>query len=375
MRLPARRCRLDSPLKKSDFHYHLPPELIAQAPLPQRSASRLLVVPPGAAALQDRAFDELPALLAPGDLLVFNDTRVIPARLFGTKATGGRVEILIERLLGGQEARAQLGVSKSPKAGARIALDAGGEAEVLGRDGEFYRLRFDVHHDGRPEPLESWLLHAGRLPLPPYIQREPGADDAERYQTVFARQIGAVAAPTAGLHFDQPLLDALTSRGVQFGHVTLHVGAGTFQPVRAENLDEHVMHSEWLNVGAELVDRIRRTRAAGGRVVAVGTTVVRALESASRLNPDGEGELQPFAGETRLFILPGYRIRSVDALITNFHLPESTLLMMISAFAGKERVFAAYEHAIHERYRFFSYGDAMLLYPRSEETSAVQASP
>ena len=355
-------------LKKSDFHYRLPPELIAQAPLPQRSASRLLVVPPGEAALQDRAFAELPALLAPGDLLVFNDTRVIPARLFGTKATGGRVEILIERLLGGQEARAQLGVSKSPKAGARIALDAGGEAEVLARDGEFYRLRFDVQDEGRPEPLESWLLHAGRLPLPPYIQREPGADDAERYQTVFAREIGAVAAPTAGLHFDQALLDALAARGVQFGHVTLHVGAGTFQPVRAESLDQHVMHSEWLNVGAQLVEQIQRTRAAGGRVVAVGTTVVRALESASRLNPDGEGELQPFAGETRLFILPGYRIRSVDALITNFHLPESTLLMMISAFAGKERVFAAYEHAIRERYRFFSYGDAMLLFPRREET-------
>ena len=347
-------------MKKSDFHYHLPVELIAQAPLAERSASRLLLVPPAPAAFADHGIRDLPDLLLPGDLLVFNDTRVIPARLFGQKATGGRVEILIERLLGGIEARAQLGVSKSPKTGARIALDAGGEAEVLGRDGEFYRLRFHV-----PEGLEQWLLHAGRLPLPPYIQREPGRDDAERYQTVFARETGAVAAPTAGLHFDQPLLDALQARGVDFGHVTLHVGAGTFQPVRVDDLSEHVMHSEWLNVGAELVEKIRRTRAAGGRVVAVGTTVVRALETA--LRQDDGGQLRPFAGESRLFILPGYRIRSVDAMVTNFHLPESTLLMMVSAFAGKDRIFAAYEHAIREQYRFFSYCDAMLLFPEARE--------
>ena len=225
-------------MKKSDFHYDLPPELIAQAPLASRSASRLLVVPPAPAPYADAAFIDLPDRLAPGDLLVFNDTRVIPARLFGQKATGGRVEILIERLLGHDEARAQLGVSKSPKAGARIALDAGGEAEVLGRDGEFYRLKFHVER-----PLESWLLDAGRLPLPPYIQREPGRDDTERYQTVFAREVGAVAAPTAGLHFDDALLSALRARGIDFGHVTLHVGAGTFQPVRVEQLDQHVMHS------------------------------------------------------------------------------------------------------------------------------------
>ena len=353
-------------MKKSDFHYELPPELIAQAPLPERSASRLLVVPPlpaGASGghfedrtFQDRVFQDLPGLLAPGDLLVFNDTRVIPARLFGQKTSGGRVEILIERLLGGHEARAQLGVSKSPKAGARILLDAGGEAEVLGREGEFYRLRFDIG-----ESLEKWLLHAGRLPLPPYIQRDADSEDDTRYQTVFAREVGAVAAPTAGLHFDEALLEAIKARGVEFGHVTLHVGAGTFQPVRVEELDQHVMHSEWLNVGAGLIEQIRRTRQAGGRVIAVGTTVVRALESAML-----EGELQPYAGETRLFILPGYRIRSVDALITNFHLPESTLLMLVSAFAGKKRVFDAYEHAITERYRFFSYGDAMLLYPEAE---------
>ncbi|KWS03848.1 S-adenosylmethionine:tRNA ribosyltransferase-isomerase [Lysobacter capsici AZ78] len=345
-------------MKKSDFNYELPPELIAQAPLAERSASRLLVVPPAPAPREDRVFSDLPQLLQPGDLLVFNDTRVIPARLFGQKSTGGRVEILIERLLGGSEARAQLGVSKSPKQGARIALDAGGEAEVLGRDGEFYRLRFHV-----PESLEQWLLHAGRLPLPPYIQREPGRDDDERYQTVFAREIGAVAAPTAGLHFDEALLAQLRERGIEFGHVTLHVGAGTFQPVRADSLDQHVMHSEWLNVGAGLIEQIRRCRARGGRVIAVGTTVVRALESAIRLNPADDGELLPFAGETRLFILPGYRITSVAGLITNFHLPESTLLMLVSAFSGKEQVFAAYEHAIAQRYRFFSYGDAMLLWP------------
>ena len=346
-------------MKKSDFRYELPPALIAQAPLARRSASRLLVIPPAPAPFADHVFHELPALLAPGDLLVFNDTRVIPARLFGSKQTGGRVEILVERLLGDGEARAQLGVSKTPKPGARIALDAGGEAEVLGRDGEFFHLRFHV-----AEGLEAWLEHAGRLPLPPYIQREPGADDAERYQTVFARQAGAVAAPTAGLHFDQPLLDALAARGVQSGHVTLHVGAGTFQPVRVDDLSEHVMHSEWINVGAALVEQVRRTRAAGGRVIAVGTTVVRALESAMQptdANPDGE--LRPFEGESRLFILPGYRIRSVDAMVTNFHLPESTLLMMVSAFAGKDRVFAAYDHAIAAGYRFFSYGDAMLLFP------------
>ncbi len=343
-----------APLKKSDFHYDLPQDLIAQAPLPRRSASRLLHVPPGDAPFEDLGMADLPSLLRAGDLLVFNDTRVIPARLHGQKATGGRVEILVERLLPGNEARAQLGVSKPPKPGSRIALDAGGAAEVVGREGEFWRLRFDV--DG---PLEAWLQRAGQLPLPPYIHRIPGAEDAERYQTVFARESGAVAAPTAGLHFDAALLDALRARGVDTGHVTLHVGAGTFQPVRVDDLRDHRMHGEWLNVGPGLVEQVRRARATGGRIVAVGTTVVRALESAT----GEDGALRPFAGETRLFILPGYRIRSIDALLTNFHLPESTLLMMVSAFAGKDRVFAAYEHAIGERYRFFSYGDAMLLWP------------
>ena len=348
-------------MKKSDFRYQLPEELIAQAPLAERSASRLMIVPPAPAALQDLHVRDLPGLLAPGDLLVFNDTRVIPARLFGHKASGGRVEILIERLLGAQQARAQIGASKSPKAGGRIQLDAGGEAEVLGRDGEFYVLRFDVD-----EPLEHWLLHAGRLPLPPYIRREPGVDDRERYQTVFAREVGAVAAPTAGLHFDEALFARLRERGVGFGHVTLHVGAGTFQPVRVESLEEHVMHREWLNVGPELVEQVRRTRAAGGRVIAVGTTVVRSLESATV-----DGELRPFAGETQIFILPGYRIRSVDAMVTNFHLPESTLLMMVSAFAGRARIFEAYRHAIEQRYRFFSYGDAMLLWASEPQAAGA----
>jgi len=345
-------------VKKSDFHFDLPPELIAQAPLPERSASRLLLVPPAPAGFQDRHVRDLVDLLAPGDLLVFNDTRVIPARLYGAKDSGGRVEILIERLLADNEARVQLGVSKKPRPGGRIVLDAGGQAEVLGRDGEFFHLRFHPSAEHGDDSLEKLLLRAGRLPLPPYIQREPGEDDRERYQTVFAREVGAVAAPTAGLHFDQPLLDALRARGVDFGHITLHVGAGTFQPMRAESVHEHRMHSEWLNVGAGLVEQVRRTRAAGGRVVAVGTTVVRALESAMR-----DGELQPFAGETCIFIFPGYRISSVDALLTNFHLPESTLMMLVSAFAGRERILAAYRHAVGKRYRFFSYGDAMLLHP------------
>ena len=344
-------------MKKSDFAYHLPPELIAQAPLPERSASRLLLVPPAPAVLEDRQVRDLDQLLQPGDLLVFNDTRVIPARLFGAKATGGRVEILIERLLGAQDVRAQLGVSKSPKAGSVIDLDAGGQAEVLGRDGEFYLLRLHV-----PGALEDWLEQAGRLPLPPYITRDVDNADKQRYQTVFAREAGAVAAPTAGLHFDQILLDRLSARGVQFGHVTLHVGAGTFQPVRVEDLSEHRMHSERVRVSAELVEKVRATRAAGGRVIGVGTTVVRALESAT-----SDGVLAAYEGETRIFITPGYTITSVDALLTNFHLPESTLLMMISAFAGRRRVFAAYAHAIAQRYRFFSYGDAMLLFPGPQD--------
>jgi S-adenosylmethionine:tRNA ribosyltransferase-isomerase len=340
-------------LKKADFDFTLPPELIAQAPLAERSASRLLLVDCAAKQLDDRMFRELPTFLRPGDLLVFNDTRVLPARLYGRKDSGGAVEILIERVTGSHEATVQLGVSKKPKEGGRIELADGSHAVVLGRDDEFFRLRFES-----PEPLEKLLSRLGEMPLPPYIERHADASDMERYQTVFAREPGAVAAPTAGLHFDEPMLATLRAMGVDFGYVTLHVGAGTFQPMRAEQVSDHVMHREWLNVGAELVEKIQRTRAAGGRVIAVGTTVVRALESATC-----EGTLRPFAGETQIFIFPGYRISSIDALITNFHLPQSTLLMLVSALAGREVMLDAYRHAVEQKYRFFSYGDAMLIWP------------
>ena len=340
-------------MKKSDFHFDLPPELIAQQPLAERSASRLLVLDSAAQSMIDHQLRELPELLRAGDLLVFNDTRVLPARLFGRKESGGAVEILVERVTGSHEATVQLGVSKKPREGAAIELADGTLARVLGREGEFFRLRFES-----TESLEKLLLRLGRMPLPPYIERAPEADDEERYQTVFAREPGAVAAPTAGLHFDTNLLDRLAARGIESAHITLHVGAGTFQPMRAEKLEDHVMHREWLNVGAELVDKIQRTRAGGGRVIAVGTTVVRALESASR-----DGMLEPFAGETQIFIFPGYRFTSIDGLLTNFHLPESTLLMLVSALAGREFILDAYRHAVDQRYRFFSYGDAMLIWP------------
>jgi len=340
-------------MKKSDFHYALPPELIAQEPLAERSASRLLHVPSSPDALCDVHVRDLPSLLRAGDLLVFNDTRVIPARLFGQKATGGRVEVLLERLTGAHEVRAQVGASKSPKPGSTITLDEGTVLTVLGREGEFYRLRFES-----AEPLEKVLLRAGRMPLPPYIKRQADIRDNERYQTVFSKHVGAVAAPTAGLHFDQSVLAALSQRGVEFGHITLHVGAGTFQPMRAEHVKDHVMHSEWLNVDAELCQKIRATKTRGGRVIAVGTTVIRALETAWR-----DGEVLPFSGDTQIFITPGHVIRSADALFTNFHLPESTLMMLVSAFAGFDRIMAAYRHAVEQRYRFFSYGDAMLLWP------------
>jgi S-adenosylmethionine:tRNA ribosyltransferase-isomerase len=340
-------------VKKSDFDFDLPPDLIAQAPLERRSGSRLLVVDVAARSKANRKFYDLPDLIQPGDLLVFNDTRVLPARLYGRKDTGGAVEILIERVTGAREARAQLGVSKKPKEGGIIELADGTHITVMGRDGEFFMLRFEID-----EPLERLLSRLGEMPLPPYIERTADASDMERYQTVFAREPGAVAAPTAGLHFDEALLEKLRNKGVDFGYVTLHVGAGTFQPMRAENVQDHVMHREWLNVGAELVEKIRATRAAGHRVIAVGTTVVRALESATV-----EGVLRPFAGETQIFIFPGYKITSVDALVTNFHLPQSTLLMLVSALAGKEVILDAYRYAVLQRYRFFSYGDAMLILP------------
>ena len=348
----ASRASLGQPvLKKSDFDFALPRELIAQAPLAQRSASRLLLLDVAAQSREDHAFAELPQFLRPGDLLVFNDTRVMPARLHGHKSSGGAVEILIERITGEHQATVQLGVSKKPKAGGVIVLADGSHAVVLGRDDDFFHLRFES-----PEPLEKLLLKLGQMPLPPYIERQPDAGDRERYQTVYARELGAVAAPTAGLHFDQELLAALTARGVEFGYITLHVGAGTFQPVREDEVENHHMHREWLRVDAELVAQMQRTRAAGGRIIAVGTTVVRALESAI-----SDGRVQPFVGETQIFIYPGYRVTSIDGLITNFHLPQSTLLMLVSAIAGRAYMLDAYRHAVEQRYRFFSYGDAMLI--------------
>ncbi|MCB1776723.1 MAG: tRNA preQ1(34) S-adenosylmethionine ribosyltransferase-isomerase QueA [Candidatus Competibacteraceae bacterium] len=339
-------------MRRQDFHYDLPPELIAQHPLPQRSASRLLTLNGVSGQFSDRWFRDLSGLLRPGDLLIFNNTRVIPARLFGRKASGGRFQLLVERLLDEQRALVQLRASKTPKPGGELQFDAGFTATVLDRHGDLFEIRMN---DG-----QSWLTlleQQGRIPLPPYITREPTEEDRWRYQTIYACQPGAVAAPTAGLHFDQSLLDQLAERGVEQTFITLHVGAGTFQPLRAERLEEHRMHAEWIAVSAAACKKIQETRARGGRVVAVGTTVVRALETAA-----GEtGMPQPWSGETRIFIYPGYRFRSVDALITNFHLPESTLLMLVAAFAGREHILNAYRHAVEQRYRFFSYGDAMLI--------------
>lgn len=340
-------------MRRSDFQYDLPEDLIAQYPSAERSASRLLHVGAG---FEDRRIVDLPDLLAPGDLIVFNDTRVIPARLFGRKSTGGRVEVFVERVLGAQEFLAQLGVSKTPKAGGIIEI-GDDRLTVLGRDDDLFHLRYDGT-DG----VMAFLERAGRLPLPPYIEHAPDSADAERYQTVFARQPGAVAAPTAGLHFDRKLLDALATRGVETATLTLHVGAGTFQPVRVDDLSEHRMHGERYALDAQLCAQIDALRARAGQLIAVGTTVTRALESAAAAQ-DRDGTLLPTSGETHLFITPGYRFRIVDRLLTNFHLPESTLLMLVSAYGGYERMMAAYRHAVAQRYRFFSYGDAMLIEP------------
>ena len=337
--------------RKSDFVYELPDELIARFPLPERSAARLLLaraVSTKEVVLADRMVRDLPDLLEPDDLLVFNNTRVLPARLFGQKESGGRVEILLERLKSAHEASAYVRASKSPKVGGVIHIGAA-EVRVTGR----HEALFVLHSE---TPWAELLAAQGEMPIPPYLERAALESDKQRYQTVFAKHSGAVAAPTAGLHFDEALLAAIRLRGVKMAEVTLHVGAGTFQPVRHENLAEHVMHEEWLQVGQEAVDAVNACQARGGRVVAVGTTSLRALEAAA-----AGGELAPFSGDTNLFITPGYRFRVVDALLTNFHLPESTLLMLVSAFAGYNNIRAAYQHAIAARYRFFSYGDAMFL--------------
>jgi S-adenosylmethionine:tRNA ribosyltransferase-isomerase len=340
----------------SDFDFNLPPELIAQTALKERSASRLLEVDDASepARLVDRQFAELPECIAPGDLLVFNDTKVLKARFLGQKASGGRIEVLIERLAGARTALAQVRASKSPAPGTTLRLADAFDVTVGERVEPFYTLHF-------PDDCLTLIEQFGRLPLPPYIDHDPDATDETRYQTVFAQNPGAVAAPTAGLHFDDALLARLDARGVERATLTLHVGAGTFQPVRVENIAEHKMHSEWYQLPQTLVDKLAATRARGGRVIAVGTTSLRALEAAAR---DAEAAGRPLAAtaaETDIFITPGYRFRMVDRLVTNFHLPKSTLLMLVSAFAGVETIRSAYRHAIEERYRFFSYGDAMLL--------------
>ena len=340
-------------MRRQDFSFDLPDELIARYPLAERPASRLMVLAAGQPPVHGQ-FRDLLALLQPGDLLVFNDTKVIPARLFGHKASGGQVEVLIERITGSHSARAHIRASKAPKPGTALLLEGGIAATVTSRDDAIFLLEFNG------APLLELLEAHGHMPLPPYFGRADEASDRERYQTVFAREAGAVAAPTAGLHFDQALLDALAERGVEQAFVTLHVGAGTFQPVRAEQLSDPQMHSEYACLPPATAAAVNRTRAAGKRVVAVGSTAVRTLETAWQAGGQAE-QLQAFAGDTDIFIYPGYRFGVVDAMVTNFHLPESTLIMMVSAFAGYPQVMAAYRTAVAEGYRFFSYGDAMFI--------------
>jgi S-adenosylmethionine:tRNA ribosyltransferase-isomerase len=337
-------------VKLSDFDYPLPPELVAQHPSPERAASRLLRVEPGGT-LRDLAFRDLPSLVDARDLLVFNDTRVIKARLRGRKDTGGEVEVLVERVTGESTALAHVRASKSPKAGRHLEFAPGVSAQVTGRRDDLFELRFEA---GR-SVLDILASH-GEVPLPPYITHAPDAEDESRYQTVYAAVPGAVAAPTAGLHFDRAMLDALAAKGIASARVTLHVGAGTFQPVRGEDISSHVMHEEWYSIPEATVSAIAATKARGGRVLAVGTTTLRALESAAAAGP-----LSAQVAQTRLFIVPGFRFQVVDRLLTNFHLPKSTLLMLVSAFSGTELIRSAYAHAVARRYRFFSYGDAMLL--------------
>jgi len=343
-------------MKLRDFHYDLPEALIAQYPAAERTASRLLCLAANDGTLTDRQFSDLPSLLRAGDLLVMNDTRVIPARLFGRKDTGGQLEVLVERVQDSQRILAHVRASKSPKRGSRLLFSDTVEAKMLGRAGDLFELHFtDSTNPARS--VMAILDELGHMPLPPYIKREDEQHfDRERYQTVYAQREGAVAAPTAGLHFDNAMLDRLRQQGIETATVTLHVGAGTFQPVRVDNIADHHMHKEWLEVSDEVCRQIQNTRARGGRVIAIGTTSVRSLETAAL-----SGELNAFSGDTDIFISPGFEFKVVDALLTNFHLPESTLLMLVSAFAGYENIMQAYRHAVAERYRFFSYGDAMFL--------------
>ncbi len=338
-------------MKTSDFRFDLPEELIAQYPSEQRTASRLLALDGNSGDVQDLKFTDLMGLLRPEDLLVFNNTKVMPARLLGHKDSGGKVEVLVERVLDHERVLAHVRSSKSPAVGRRLKLEGQLEVEVLGRQDALFELRF-IDTASVVETLED----IGRLPLPPYIDREVDKADLERYQTVYAQNIGAVAAPTAGLHFDADMLQQIKAAGIETAELTLHVGAGTFQPVRVEDIRSHQMHSEVIEVPEQVAQQVRAARKRGGRVIAVGTTSVRALESASQ-----SGDISAFEGETDIFIYPGYQFKSVDAMVTNFHLSESTLLMLVSAFAGREQILAAYQHAIEQRYRFFSYGDAMFI--------------
>ncbi|WP_455208995.1 tRNA preQ1(34) S-adenosylmethionine ribosyltransferase-isomerase QueA [Kaarinaea lacus] len=338
-------------MQRSDFHFELPPELIAQYPLESRTASRLLCLDGKTGAIADRNFSDLPDLLQAGDLLIFNNTRVIPARLFGRKASGGKVEVLIERLLEGNQILAHVRASKTPKPGAVIVINDDFQLTVMTRHQDLFRLVCQSH-----TPIRQLLEEHGHIPLPPYISRHDSSADATRYQTVYAQKEGAVAAPTAGLHFDEALIERLRDKGINSAFITLHVGSGTFQPVRVDSIQDHEMHSEYVEVSEAVCAQVRQTRKDGGRVIAVGTTSLRGLEAAAQ-----DGELHPYQGETNIFIYPGVPIRMVDLLITNFHLPESTLLMLVCAFAGKQHIFSAYSHAIAQRYRFFSYGDAMFI--------------
>lgn len=340
-------------MRVADFSFDLPDELIARYPMAQRNASRLLTLDGNSGALADKQFTDLLGMINPGDLMVFNNTRVIPARLFGQKASGGKLEILVERMLDDKRILAHVRSSKSPKVDSLILLDGGYQMKMLARHDTLFELEL-LSELTILEVLEA----VGHMPLPPYIDRPDEDADKERYQTVYNQNPGAVAAPTAGLHFDDAMLEALKAKGVNIAFVTLHVGAGTFQPVRVDTILEHKMHSEWANVPQDVVDLIAKTKAAGKRVVAVGTTSVRSLESAARAS---HGELKAFSGDTDIFIYPGYQFQVVDAMVTNFHLPESTLIMLVSAFAGFDHVMAAYRHAITEKYRFFSYGDAMFV--------------
>lgn len=343
-------------MKKSDFWFDLPDALIARFPQPERSASRLLQLDRRTGELSDRQFRDVLDALNPGDLLVFNNTRVIPARLFGSKESGGKIEVLVERVLDSERFLAHVRASKAPKPGNRLLLENDCWVTMAARHGELFELQMTTD-----EPVLSMLDRLGHMPLPPYIDRPDEGSDRERYQTVYNQKPGAVAAPTAGLHFDQPLLDALQAKGVEFAYVTLHVGAGTFQPVRADDIQNHQMHSEYLEVDESVVAAVAACKARGNRVVAVGTTSVRSLESAAQFAKADGKTLQPYRGDTQIFIYPGYQFEVIDGLITNFHLPESTLIMLVSAFSQREYVLNAYQHAVTQQYRFFSYGDAMLL--------------